>query len=173
MNGLNAFAAKIEQGDARAFERVYNQLHRLVFSVCLSIVKRKELAEELTQETFVAVWQKSGEFNGQNYKAWVLTIAKNKALNALKKARREQAVDFTENEYLLGSYTLDDRDLGAVLSSALRKLPEDEAQIVLLKNSGMKTKEIAEYLGEPRGTVSWRYSKAIKTLQNYLKEAEL
>ena len=173
MANYDSLAKKIQLGDAAAFETVYNGLSRLVFSVCLSVVKNRGVAEELTQETFVAVWQKSATFQGRGYKSWILKIAKNKALNALQKQRKEQVTDFTENEYLLGSYTIDDRDLGILLKTALASLSSEEAEIVLLKNSGLKTKEIAEYLNEPRGTVSWRYAEAIKKLRNYLKEEGL
>jgi DNA-directed RNA polymerase specialized sigma24 family protein len=48
----------------------------------------------------------------------------------------------------------------------------DSLKIILMKNSGAKMKEIAEILQMPRGTVSWRYSEALKILKKYLEVQE-
>ena len=112
-----------------------------------------------------------GGISGQGFKTWILTIARNKAINSLKKQKREFSADFTENETLGGAYTIDAAaDTGLVLSAALARLKDGDREIVLLKNSGMKTKEIADFLGLPRGTVSWRYAEALKSLKKYLEE---
>ncbi len=165
---FDKLALKIARRDKSAFELLYEQTRRLVFSVCLGIVKSQSLAEELMQETFVTVWQKSCEFRGQGYKTWILTVAKNKSLNALKKSQRETPFDFMENESLGGSYEVD-ADTGIVLKAALNALEDEERQIVLMRNAGMKAKEIASALGVPRGTVSWKYAEALKKLKKSLE----
>ncbi len=168
---LDQLAPKIARRDKRAFEELYEKMRRLVYSVCLGVVKNSGAAEELVQDTFVAVWTRAAEFKGKGFKTWILTIAKNKSLNALRKQKREFSADFTEHENLGGSYTIDsEAETGVVLAAALRRLGESDREIVLLKNSGMKTKEIAEFLKLPRGTVSWRYAEALKTLKKYLEE---
>lgn len=164
---LDRLALKIAERDKDAFELLYEQTRRLVFSVCLSVVKNQGLAEELMQETFVTVWQKSEEFRGKGYKTWILTVAKNKAINALKKNRRETPFDFCENESMVGSYEINDTSI--VLKTALQGLNADERQIVLMRNAGVKTKEIANALGMPRGTVSWKYAEALKKLKKLLE----
>ena len=165
---FDKLALKIAQRDKSAFELLYEQTRRLVFSVCLGIVKSQSVAEELMQETFVTVWQKSGEFRGQGYKTWILTVAKNKAINALKKNRRETPFDFFENEGACGSYEID-AETGIVLKTALQTLDEEERQIVLMRNSGLKAKEIADAMRLPRGTVSWKYAEALKKLKTTLE----
>ena len=175
---LDYLAKKIAQRDEKAFAELYEKTRKIVYSVCLSIVKDCGVAEELTQDTFVSVWSEIGKFRGKGLKTWVLTIARNKALNALRKRKRETVVDFFEKE-ALGEYTEEtvysienNITTGIVLSAALECLGAVDRQIVLLKNGGMKTKEIADYLGMPRGTVSWRYSEALKNLRNYLEVQE-
>ena len=59
-----------------------------------------------------------------------------------------------------------------VLKLALEKLDDDECQIVLLRLSGMKAREIGLLLGMPRGTVSWKYSEALKKLRKILTKGE-
>lgn len=168
---LDKLAPKIARRDARAFEELYERMRRLVYSVCLGVVRDSAAAEELAQDTFVTVWEQAPDFRGEGFKTWILTIAKNKALNALRKTKREFPADFTENETLGGCYTIDSAaETGIALSAALSLLSETDREIVLLRNSGMKAKELAEFLGLPRGTVSWRYSEALKLMKKYLEE---
>lgn len=167
---LDSLAQKIARGDERAFEELYNKTRQAVYSVCLGLVRVHMTAEELMQDTFVTVWTHSGEFKGHGYKTWILTIAKNKSLNYLKKQSREVAVDFSENEDI-GSYE-SDMALSVTIRAALDTLDPIDRQIVLLRNSGVKAKEIAEYLGIPRGTVSWKYTEALKKLKKYMEGTE-
>lgn len=164
---LDALAPRVAQHNERAFEELYNKTRQAVYSVCLGIVKSHYVAEELSQDTYVAVWTYSEKFRGRGYKTWILTIAKNKALNYLKKAQNELSVDISENDEL-GSYE-NDMELGITLKTALSVLSEDERQIVLLRNSGVKAKEIASFMGMPRGTVSWKYKEAIEKMKKYME----
>lgn len=168
---LDRFAWKIAAGDEKAFADIYENMRGAVFAVCLSVTKNRGVAEEVVQETFVTVWQRSGEFRGTGYKSWILAIAKNKSLDVLRKRKRETPVDFSENEALGGSYQMEP-ETGIVLQAALNALEETERQIVLLRNTGMKVKDIAAFLGLPRGTVSWRYAEALKKLRRLLEERE-
>lgn len=167
---FDALAEKIANKDEKAFEAVYEKMNKLVFSICYSIVKSQSVASDISQDTFVAVWSYAEGFKGNGFKAWILTIARNKALNYLEKQKREINIDFTESE----DYTpTDEGEIDAetkiTLHDALNKLDTKDRQIVLLKNSGMKMKEIAEYLNMPRGTASWRYKEAINKLKKYME----
>ena len=135
---LDSLASRVARHDEHAFEELYNKIRQAVYSVCLSVLKNHTSAEEIAQDTFVAVWTHSSEFKGKGYKTWILTIAKNKSLNLLKKQSREVSVDFSENEDI-ASYTTD-FELSLTLRSALEALDEQEREIVLLRNSGMKAK---------------------------------
>ncbi len=167
---LDSLSTKIARHDKIAFEHLYNKLYQAVYSVCLAILKNHALAEETAQETFIAVWSYSDTFKGVGYKSWILTIAKNKSLNLLKKSSREVSVDFTENE-ALGSYE-SDFELSMLIKSALKILDPVERQIVLLRASGIKAKELASYLNMPRGTISWKHKSALDKLKKYMEGTE-
>lgn len=170
---LDHLAKRIARQEKDAFAELYNKTSGIVYSVCLAIVKDKGLAEELTQDSFVCVWSEINSFRGVGLKTWLLTIARNKALNELRKRKREVAVDFSENERLGGSYDVETSiETSVLLDLALAKLDVTDRQIVLMKNSGAKMKEIALLLEMPRGTVSWRYAEALKILKNYLEVRE-
>lgn len=165
---LDRLSQGILRRDEKAFAELYEKTRVAVYSVCLSIVKNRGVAEELTQETFVTVWTKISDFRGRGLKTWLLKIAKNKALNELRTRQREVTVDFFENEYMVGSFEIEP-ETGILLKTALSRLDETDRQIVLLKNAGVTMKEIAVFLKIPRGTASWRYSKALKNMKNYLE----
>ncbi len=167
---FDSLAEGIAQGDEKAFEKLYIKLYKLVFSVCFSVVKTEATANDLSQETFISVWNNSKDFRGKGYKSWILKIAKNKALNYLQKQKREVLVDFSEDPQFYNKENGDtDTETKIILKFAIEKLCQQDREIVLLKNSGLKEREIAEYLGVPRGTVAWRYSEAIKILKKQVE----
>ena len=167
---FDSMAKKIAVGDEKTFEKLYNSLYRIVFSICYSITKSEAIANDLSQETFVTVWNNSCRVNGKGYKTWILTIARNKSLNYIKKYGKEIAVDFSESEnYLNNENNHFDLEKQIILKNAIENLSQQDREIVLLKNAGLKHREIAEYLGIPSGTVSWRYSEAIKILKKQVE----
>ncbi|MBQ7760850.1 MAG: sigma-70 family RNA polymerase sigma factor [Clostridia bacterium] len=167
---FDSLAKSIAQGDEKAFEKLYIKLYKLVFSVCFSILKIEATANDLSQETFISVWKNTKDFRGNGYKSWILKIAKNKSINYLQKQKREISVDFSEDPKFVNSESGDtDTETKVMLKFAIEKLCQQDREIVLLKNSGLKEREIAEHLGIPRGTVAWRYSEAIKILKKQVE----
>ncbi|MDE7071364.1 MAG: RNA polymerase sigma factor [Clostridia bacterium] len=170
---IEKLASKIAQRDKKAFEDLYSETSRIVYSVCLGIVHNRSIAQELTQDVFVAVWESINGYGGKGFKTWIITIARNKSLNYLRSAKREISVDFSQYDNLGDGYTIDEREeTRSTLDSALRILQEDERQIVLMRNAGMKAKEIADVLGLPRGTVSWKYSTALERMKQFLEREQ-
>lgn len=154
------------------FATLYEKTRRLVFGVAFAVTCNVKDAEEITQDTFVAAWERLREIeNSPSAKNYLAKIAKNKAINFVKKRRRESLVDFTEHERLAGAYRVDEAaENSVVLAAAIKCLSEEEREIVLSKNAGLKTKEIAKMLDLPRGTVSWKYSRAIEKLRAEIEE---
>lgn len=175
--------AAFTREEERAFAAFYENTRRLAFAVAFSVTCNSRDAEEITQDSFVALWEKyaealrfafkHGRKHEKELKNLLAKIAKNKALNLVKKRRREQSVDFTEYEPPALAYSVDEQvENGAVLSAAAACLTRTEREIVLMRNAGAKMKEIAETLGIPRGTVSWKYSGALDKLRRELEGAK-
>lgn len=168
---IEKLAIKIAERDKKAFEELYDALSRIVYAVCLGIIRNRSRAQELAQDTFVSVWENIGSYGGKGFKTWIIRIARNKSLNALRQNRRELPVDFSENEAVGGEYTIDGQaETHGMLDAALNILQADERQIVLMRNSGMKAKEVADVLDLPRGTVSWKYATALDRMKKFLEE---
>lgn len=175
--------AAFTREEERAFAAFYEKTRRLAFAIAFSVICNARDAEEITQDSFVTLWEKYADVfrfalkysrkRETDLKNLLSKIAKNKALNLLKKRRREQTVDFSVYEPPGAAYSVDERvENGVVLSSAAAVLAPDEREIVFMKNAGAKMKEIAAMLGIPRGTASWKYAHALEKLRRELEGAK-
>ncbi|MBN2540712.1 MAG: RNA polymerase sigma factor [Bacilli bacterium] len=152
--------------DNEAFQVIYENTRKGVFSMIISIVGNKAATEDLMQDTYMKMIEKIHQYKrGRNFYAWLLQIAKNTALDYYRKEKRMNVYDPQEKEYMFDSeYT--ETDDYAVLDM-VKSLDEEEKQIVLLRVvSDMKFKDIAKAIAKPLGTVLWIYNKAIKKLQD-------
>lgn len=166
---------RIAEGDQEAFKQLYQNTDRTIYSFILSILKNPQDAEEVMQETYMKIWTSAASYHSQGKPlAWMFTIARN--LCYMKFREQKHQSDF-------GLEDLDGLETGEfcpqienaadklVLKAALETLKEEERQIVLLKNSsGLKHREIAELLRMPLATVLSKYNRAMKKLEQYLRE---
>ncbi|MCF7924784.1 MAG: RNA polymerase sigma factor [Candidatus Izimaplasma sp.] len=155
--------------DNEAFETVYEHTKRGVFSIIISLVRNKTVTEDLMQDTYIKMIEKIKQYKrGRNFNAWLMQIAKNTALDYLRKSKKEMIYDPQEQAYIHDSLkteaiTYDVLDL-------VKPLNETEKQIVLLRAvAEYKFKDIAEIVNKPLGTVLWLYNKAIKQLKHEVK----
>ncbi|MBQ9136669.1 MAG: sigma-70 family RNA polymerase sigma factor, partial [Lachnospiraceae bacterium] len=145
----------------------------------------KEEAEDITSDFFIRLWEKSDTYKpGSGHKGWMATIARNMAIDYIRKRKREEPVDFSENreedtggisagkkaEMIQAgekSNSVEEQVIADMtIKEALALLKESERRVVHMKIMGQMTfQEIADILEEPMGTVAWRYRQAIKTLR--------
>jgi RNA polymerase sigma factor (sigma-70 family) len=153
-------------GDLGALEPLYRALRVAVFTVALSVVRDRSLAEDVLHETLVRVSEKAHTYRaGTRPRAWVLAIARNLAIDAVRRRAREYVLEL--------SPTAEDDSLGAlVVTGALMTLEPLEREIVALHAlGGLTHAEIAEQLGLPPGTVRWKYRVALGRLAPLVSEA--
>jgi RNA polymerase sigma-70 factor (ECF subfamily) len=105
--------------------------------------------------------------------AWMFTIAKNLTRNQMRRRQKfsdSEGIDF-ENDTKF-SYVVDPEDR-VVLMSAMKILTDEERQILILHSvSGVKHRELAQYLDMPLATVLSKYHRALKKLRNELRGKE-
>ena len=158
----------IQNGDEVAFERLYNETKKPVFSFIYTYTNNYSTTEDLLQDTYIRLRQNVDKYKaGSNALAWIFTIAKNITLNEIKKDKRSVPFDFAERPDVLGGY---EQEYDTPIMDAVKTcLDKDDQRIVLLHAvAGYKHKEIASIVDKPLGTVLWRYNKAIKKLKEYL-----
>ncbi len=159
--------ALLKNGDKRAFDYIYEHTNRSVYFAILYIVRDKMYAEDIMQDTYIKAVSSLGQYaEGTNFNAWICTIAKSLALNHLKKYRREVPTDFDAESYRYGQT---ETNTPFIFDAAAKVLPEDEYTIIMLCHvAGYKRREVAEMLGIPIGTVTWKNNQALGKLKNYL-----
>lgn len=166
---LNDLMKKVSSGDEDAFAIFYQSAYKSVFGFLYSYVNDRTASEDLLQDTFIKVKEKAYTYKeGTNAFAWVLQIAKNTAIDYLRKENRIKKEEL--NETVVGTLAKPERDF--YIHDAINKYLEDgERQIFILHAVyGYKNKEIAQILTMPLGTVLWKYNRAVKTLKEKLKE---
>ncbi len=164
-------------GDREAFRQLYEETARFVYGYALSILKHPEDAEEVMQDTYLAVWEKARQYEPEGKPlAWIFTIARNLCYMRLRRKNGERGVSL--EGLLLEEPGLEPGALcrqieeapeKQALLQALSFLEEKERQIVLLHDAGgLKHREIAENLGTPLPTVLSKYRRALKKLEKRL-----
>ena len=137
-------------------------------------------AEELAQETMLAVWRKAALFDpaSAGAAAWIFTIARNLRIDAHRRERRGGMIETSdvEIEFQIDDSPQPDALLATTQSeervrSALTKLSDDQMRVVELSFFEEKAHaEIAQILGIPLGTVKSRLRLALNRLRNLLSE---
>lgn len=165
---LDKFINKFVNGDASAFDEIYNRTRKSVYYVALSVLRDKALAEDVMQTTYMRVLKNiQGYTLGTNASAWIIKIAKNEAINIKKVRMREQSVDAYENASLFG--VSEPNTYGELIDLAKRLLADDEFSILMLVTAcGYKRKEIGQILDMPTPTVTWKYNNALSKLREAL-----
>ncbi|MDR1549181.1 MAG: RNA polymerase sigma factor [Hungatella sp.] len=166
---------KVAVGDQKAFRQLYQNTDRTIYSFILSIVRHPQDAEEIMQEVYLKIWTSASSYKSQGKPlAWMFTIARNLCYMKFREQKHDSDVTL---EDLTGAETgevCSDIEMAAdkmVLLAALQILKEEEREIVLLHTSGgMKHREIAASLKIPLATALSRYNRAMKKLENYLRE---
>jgi RNA polymerase sigma-70 factor (ECF subfamily) len=152
-------------GDMGAFEELVERHHAVVHRIAARIVGREE-ADDVAQETFLRAFHRLDRFRGESaFRSWLLQIASNSALNAVRRRRPEPVADVpeeAEGPAHRGPVTqLEDRERRDRLELKLAQLrPEHRAVLVLRDLEGLPYEEIAQVTDTPMGSVKGRLHRA-------------
>lgn len=166
-NSINSLIIKTAHRDNEAFEELYLAMRKPVYFYALRFCGNHSIAEDVMQDTFITVWSKSSSFvpNGNGY-SWILTIAKNKTLNIIKKEQKHVSLDEVDEEIYDDNYFTSAISDNVLLGQLLRSLNSRESDIVILRHViGLTLTEIAKEKSIKRGTVFWLHNSAIKKMR--------
>ncbi|MET0555883.1 MAG: sigma-70 family RNA polymerase sigma factor [Vicinamibacteria bacterium] len=166
--------ARVGHLEQPAFVELYRRYGRRVYPLILRIVSRESLAEEILQDVFLRLWTRPDRYRPEagHLLAWLLTVARNLALDALRREHRWR--DHLEiDEQLHGSLSTRQPSVDAAVGIAVRHavlaLPDEQRRTLeLAYYSGMTNEELAGHLGEPLGTVKSRLRLALGKLRKAL-----
>jgi len=162
--------------DVQAFERLYYTLFNKLIKFSVYYVHQREAAEEIVSEVFVKCWNNRRSLSHVDYPESYLFIAvKNQSLKYRKKYSNIHFVELEDNDFQLvdlsdPSKKLERKELHHRLDQAIEMLPA-QARIVfrLIKENGLKYKEVAEILSISPRTVQTQLFRAIDKLRQTLK----
>ena len=169
-----AVLARIGQGDEDAMAAFYRDHGRVVFAQVLLVTGERALAEEIVQDTMLAVWRGARSFRGESsVRSWVIAIARRQTRDRLR-SRRLQVVD--------DAYLADQSDSGpgpevmaldrvelAEVRGAIRELAPAHREVLgLAFGSGLSLPEVSNVLDIPVGTVKSRMTAARTALNRIL-----
>ncbi len=161
---------RFAQGELEAFETLFRQFQRQVYSWILRIVRDTGVAEDLTVETFWRIYRARARFDpAGNFGAWTRRIATNVALDHLKGARREVELP-EEMSQGVPPDPLVRREIRDGIASAFRQLPAKSqivATLALIEEEPYE--EIAGALGISVSAVKLRVFRAVRLLRKELK----
>ena len=162
--------AQVAGGDIRALEALYRRMRVQVFAVALAVTADRGTAEDVLQDTFVRVYSAASRYRPEaRARAWVLTIARHLALDAVRRRTREPVCGMADHGAATPAGDPDRIRLDVV--NALLQLGEVDRQIVVLHDlAGFTHVEVAAELGLPAGTVRWRYRLALARLRPLVAE---
>jgi len=170
-----ALLKKVAEGDHEAFQRLYQNTDRTMYSFILSIIKHPQDAEEIMQEVYLKIWTSAKSYKSQGKPlAWMFTIARNLCYMRFREQKHDSDITLEDLSGTETGEVCSEIEMAAdkmVLLAALSILKEEEREVVLLHTSAaMKHREIAASLKIPLATALSRYNRAMKKLENYLRE---
>jgi len=175
------------RGERDAFARLVETHHRAVFALCYRMLRNRDEAADAAQETFVRAYAALGSFDAdQPFAPWVLRIARNHCLDALRRrvpaGRRleldaprqegERPTELADERVMNADERLEQAELSRSLDAAVASLPEKYRTVIsLFHHQHLSYQQIALVMEVPLGTVmTWLY-RARAQLRAKLTEA--
>ena len=163
---LKELFIEIKYGNKIAFEKLYNNYNKLIYSIAYSILKNKQDAEDVVQIVFEKLYLIDKEkLPNRNESSWLYSITKNETINYLKHNKNNIDLDSIYN------IEDDNNEINKIIDQdsynrLIDKLNDKEKEIISLKIvSNLSFEEIGKLLKEPTGTIKWKYYKAVNTLK--------
>ncbi|MCA1055968.1 sigma-70 family RNA polymerase sigma factor [Rossellomorea aquimaris] len=174
---IDLYLKVINERDSAALRQLYRKYEKLVYSFSFKMTGNTEIAEEVIQEVFLKLWKEHAPYNQSKgkFSSWLLTMTRNACLDALRKRKRHETVEYIEKDSMqVTSETPADivewKEKGKAIQDCIRSLKEDQQRIVhLFYFKGLTQQSISKSTDTPLGTVKGRIRLALKHLHGCLK----
>jgi RNA polymerase sigma-70 factor (ECF subfamily) len=180
--GDRALHARLVVGDEAALRETYRTYAPAVFGLALRVLGSDALAQEVTQDVFVRLWEQPTRFDparGQ-LRAYLLAMTHSRAVERVRSEESQRRKrDAATRERVVHAPTdpahiVTARADGDAVRKALAELPEDQrVAIEMAYFDGLSYREVADSLGEPEGTVKYRIRSGMQKMKAALQSAEV
>ena len=164
---------RVAARDRRAFSDLYAATSGRIFGVVVRILGRGGGAEEVLQEVYVTIWERAGQFDRAKGSpiGWMATVARNRALDAIRAGKRAPTMAFPEGFEPAGETEdpLASRERGEALRklmTCLAALDEEKRKIILLAYyRGVSREELAKRFNRPEPTIKTWLRRGLEQLR--------
>lgn len=165
----------IRNGDPKAFEQLFKFYYSKLCSYLRTILKERDVIEEIVQELFVYIWENRKNFSTKgNLKSYLFKAVRNKAINHFKHSAVKQnseeelkLIYFSQGDNVEKQY--DYKEINQFITISVSLLPEKCREIfTLIKFNGLTYKETAEILNLSVKTIETQMGRALKKLKESL-----
>lgn len=166
MHSEKELIQRLQNKDQRALSLVYDQYSGAVYGVILRICKDEVLAQDILQEVFLKVWNKSDQYNSKKGKffTWIYQIAKNSALNTIR--NRSNLIQ-NEDLAVYNNKEEEKTDDYPELNGSLKTLDSHHQEAIeLVYFNGLTHREAHEQMGVPLGTFKSYIKQALRNLRD-------
>jgi RNA polymerase sigma-70 factor (ECF subfamily) len=177
-SGQEALAEKLRRRDPDALAKLYDQYGRAVYGLIHRVVHDQGIAEDLVQETFLRVWNRSSHFDAVrgSLVTWILTIARNQAIDYLRSADARMARMQTELDALEQHALFVDVERELLNTDRVRRVreafgrlsPNQRLVLELAYFEGLSQSEMALRTKQPLGTIKTWVRGALQILRDEL-----
>jgi len=175
---LEALLAAVSKGDEAAFAELYQATSSKLFAVALRILRSREVAEEVVQESYFRVWERAGDFNPAiaSPVTWMSAIVRNRALDEARRRLARPMADATELDDIESE---DEHPLNALeraqdvqrLLRCMEGLEPEKKQIVRLAYlHGLSREALAKRFNRPEGTIKTWLHRSLAQLKGCLEQ---
>jgi RNA polymerase sigma-70 factor (ECF subfamily) len=171
-------AERLKRHESAAMGELFDRYGRLAYSLIYRIVRDVGVAEDLVQETFLRVWNRSVGFDAErgSLGPWLLAVARNRAIDYLrssggKMARGSLELEYAEHPAVFVNFEAEilSQDRARQVRGALNRLNENQRHVIELAYfEGLSQSEMAERMGQPLGTIKTWVRTALKNLRDEL-----
>ena len=176
---LNSLIIRVAAGDQLAMASLYQTSSRVVYGLLLRILNEHGLAEEVLLDVYMQVWRQAGSYDqGRGSPmAWMLTIARSRAIDRLRSGRQElllresfETVEENARSEINVEETAEIAEVQGKVREALETLPAEQREVIeLAYYGGLSHSEIALQLEQPLGTVKTRVRLGMMKLRELLQ----
>jgi RNA polymerase sigma-70 factor (ECF subfamily) len=173
---------RLVAGDEEALREIYGKYSPAVFGLAMRVLANEALAEDVTQDVFVRLWQQPSRFDPERgqLRAYLLAMAHSRAVErvrseeSLRRRHRTVAEEPVLNTAPDPERIVLDGDTGAAVRKALASLPTvQRVPIEMAYFEGLSYRQVATALAEPEGTIKYRIRCGMQKLRAALREVEL
>jgi RNA polymerase sigma-70 factor (ECF subfamily) len=172
--------ARCRKGDDDAWRELVDRFGPKVYAIAYHFTLKREDAEELSQEIFLKLFENLHRYDGGfPLVAWILSVSRNLCIDRYRRKKREKSFRFVSDEAVTALLKSGDDPAGMALKkertqllfSALSEIPEDLAEILILRDlNGLAYDEIGTALELPEGTVKSRLFRARAEVARRIRE---